>query len=133
MIVLHYCAALPVNMKYLKLIKWRSPDGVRREYRLVEHVSGAWRQFGYQIDLPFNKLEGWFSDTHDNERCWERVMDAWLKGRGQRKYHPTWEGLYELLQDVQKGGFIPALREAVDGAVDRAVLPGMIIMQLSVY
>ena len=120
-------------MKYLKLIEWISTDGARRKYRLVEHVSGAWKQFGYQIDLPPNKLEGWYSDTRNNERCWERVMEAWLEeGRGQRLYPPTWEGLYKLLRDVQKAGVnIPALKEAVDRAVDRPVLPGVLIVQLS--
>ena len=113
-------ASLPVDMKYLKLIKWRSPAGVLREYRLVEHVSTKWRQFGTQITLTQNTMDGWFSDTHDTESCWERVMQAWLQGRGKEEYPPTWEGLFKLLQDIRKEAVVPVLREAVD----RAVLPG---------
>ena len=86
----------------------------------MEHLSTKWRQFGTQITLTQNTMDGWFSDTRDTESCWERVMQAWLQGRGKKEYPPTWEGLYKLLRDVRKEAVVPVLREAVD----RAVLPG---------
>ena len=86
----------------------------------MEHVSAKWRQFGIQISLTQNTMDGWFSDTRDTERCWERVMQAWLQGRGEKEYPPTWEGLYKMLRGVRKEAVVPVLREAVD----RAVLPG---------
>ena len=60
-------------------------------------------------------MENWAKET-DNEECWERVMDAWLEGQGQDEYPPTWEGLYVLLEDVQLGGHVTALKEAVESA-----------------
>ena len=115
----NYCTAPPLEMKYLKLIKWQSPDA---EYRLVEHVSSKWRQFGLQIGLTPDRMDGWFTEeSRDAERCWEKVMQTWLDGQGQREYPPTWEGLYGLLRDVRKEGVV---LEQLKEAVDRAVLPG---------
>ena len=90
-------------------------------YQIVEHVSAKWRKLGTRLNLTENMMEGWWLDTRVTERCWRKVMQAWLDGRGQREYPPTWEGLYKLLRDVRKEAVVPVLREAVD----RAVLPGM--------
>ena len=121
MTTLYYCTALPVEMRYLELIEWTSPAGVLQEYRLVEHVSAKWRQFGRQLNLTEDTLDGWHTEALAVvRRCWEKVMQAWLGGQGQREYPPTWEGLYKLLRDVKKEAVVPVLREAVD----RAVLPG---------
>ena len=124
----YYCTALPLEMKYLKLIKWQSLDGALQKYRLVERVSLKWRQFGLRISLTQNRMDGWFAESRDVERCWEKVMQTWLDGQGQREYPPTWEGLYGLLRDVQKEGVVPALREAVD----KAVLPGTLYLYSNV-
>ena len=121
MTALYYCTALPVEMRYLELIEWRSPAGVLQEYRLVEHVSAKWRQFGRQLNLTEDTLDGWHTETLAvARRCWEKVMQSWLGGQGQREYPPTWEGLYKLLRDVRKEAVVSVLREAVD----KAVLPG---------
>ena len=64
-------------------------------------------------------MEGvWQRDPNASDAT--RVMQAWLQGRGEKEYPPTWEGLYKLLRDVRKEAVVPVLREAVD----RAVLPG---------
>ena len=60
-------------------------------------------------------MENWAKET-DNEGCWVKVMNAWLEGQGQDEYPPTWEGLYVLLEDVQLGGHVTALKEAVESA-----------------
>ena len=112
-------------MKYLQLIEWHSSDGVVQEFRLVEHISAKWRKIGIQINITANTMEGWWSETLDTEKCWERVMRAWLKGRARRQYPPTWEGLYKLLLAIRKEGkVISALKEAVD----KAVLTGTYIL-----
>ena len=108
-------------MKYLKLIKWQSLGGALQKYRLVERVSSKWRQFGLRISLTQDRMDSWFTESRDAERCWEKVMQTWLDGRGQREYPPTWEGLYGLLRDVQKEGVV---LDQLKEAVDRAVLPG---------
>ena len=58
-------------------------------------------------------MENWASETRSNEVCWDRVINAWLDGKGQDLYSQTWEGFYEMLKDVELGGHVPALKEAV--------------------
>ena len=103
-------------LKDLQLLKWTSPDGVVHRYRLVNHVSAKWKKFGRLINLTENQMKNWAKET-DNEGCWERVMETWLEGQGQDVYPPTWQGLFEMLEDVQFGGVVPALKEAVESAI----------------
>ena len=108
-------------LKDLQLLKWTSPDGVVHRYCLVNHVSAKWKKFGRLINLTENQMKNWAKET-DNEGCWERVMEAWLEGQGQDVYPPTWQGLFEMLEDVQFGGVVPALKEAVESAIPRVSL-----------
>ena len=43
-------------------------------------------------------------------------MQLWLDGQGNEEYPASWESLYEMLEDVQLGGVVPDLKEAVNGA-----------------
>ena len=79
----------------------------------MNRVSAKWRKFGFRIGLERNQMENYWARERDNDACWEKVMEAWLKGQGQHLYPPTWEGLYEILEDVELGGVVSALKEAV--------------------
>ena len=49
-------------------------------------------------------------------------MEAWLEGQGlQDAYPPTWQGLFVMLEDVQFGGVVPALKEAVESAIPQGM------------
>ena len=109
-------------LKDLQLLKWTSPDGVVHRYRLINHVSAKWKKFGQLISLTENKMENWAKDSEtDNEGRWVKVMEAWLEGQGQDAYPPTWQGLFEMLEDVQFGGVVPALKEAVESAIPQGM------------
>ena len=52
------------------------------------------------------------------ERCWEKVMQHWLEGRteGIHSYPRTWEGLYEMLRDLECCEVAEGLQDAVKSA-----------------
>ena len=80
-------------------------------------MSAKWRTLGTRIDLTPNTLDNWFLETNrSTERCFERVMQAWLD-KNLQTYAPTWEGLYSLLRDVEKPVAAEDLKEAVDNAI----------------
>ena len=67
-------------------------------------------------------MENWAKDSEtDNEGRWVKVMKAWLEGQGQDVYPPTWQGLFEMLEDVQFEGVVPALKEAVESAIPQGM------------
>ena len=112
-----YYAALPLKMKHLCLIKWKDSKGEIQRYKLTNKVSTEWRRFGRQLSIEENMLEGWHKETLANaERCWEKVMQEWLE-QGHAEYPTTWEGLYEMLEDVGYEGVALSLKDAVCKAV----------------
>ena len=92
-----------------------SPDGVVHRFCLVNHVSAKWKKFGHLINLTEYQMKSWAKET-DNEGCWMKVMEAWLEGQGQDMYPPTWQGLFEMLEDIEFGGVVRDLKEAVESA-----------------
>ena len=70
--------------------------------------------FGFRLDIESDQLKGWEKQYHeDANRCCLEVMDHWLKTGGTREYPTTWDGLYELLKDVECEHVIDNLKEAV--------------------
>ena len=107
---------MPLQLCYLQLIKWTTPQGETRRFRLIERVSSKWRKFGGRISLHPNVMDGWRQCGETAESCWEKTMQLWLDGQGNKEYPASWESLYEMLEDVQLGGVVPDLKEAVNGA-----------------
>jgi hypothetical protein len=50
------------------------------------------------------------------DECWSRVMEQWLANSRECEYSTTWEGLYQLLKDVQYFQVATDLKEAVTKA-----------------
>ena len=103
-----------ISLRLLGLIKWRDERGEEQKFRLVNRVSSRWESFGYQLGLPQNMLDMWRMEYPDNPaRCWMKVMQHWLTGGDTPDYPATWDGLYELLEDVEYFDVARQLREAV--------------------
>ena len=103
-------------MKQLHLIKWQSPQGEEKRYRLIEQVSAKWRDFGSMLEVTQNTMDEWHQTVlGDARQCWVKVMQAWLE-QGHEEYPLTWKGLFDLLEDVECAGVVPQLKEALMGA-----------------
>ena len=80
----------------------------------MNRVSAKWRKFGLLLDLKANVLDGWDSQYHCKvEDCWVRVMQHWMDG-GSKVYPATWQGLYDLVEDVGFPAVAKELKEAVE-------------------
>ncbi len=86
---------MPINgvgLKSLCLIKWKGG-----EYRLINKVSSKWHSFGLRLDIPYDQLEVWRVELlGSREKCWLRVMQHWLDGRGPPDYPPTWNAMASI-------------------------------------
>jgi hypothetical protein len=109
-----------LSLRLLHLIKWRDLNGRVRKYSLISQVSSKWEPFGYRLSIPPNVLEGWREEYMANAaRCWGKVMQFWLSEYQQEcsdeeaEYPATWEGLYEMLEDVEFAEVAKQLKEAV--------------------
>lgn len=102
-------------MKYLHLISWKEDQHVHK-FELVNRVSAKWREFGIQLGLQTNTLDGYSKETLKVTECWEKVMQNWLDGQGAENYPVKWEGLYRLLEDVG----VPQVAIDFEKAVEKA-------------
>ena len=100
-------------MANLHLLKYRK-DGNIEEFRLMNRVSAKWRKFGILLKITNNDLDGFDEKCRgDPDNCWMKVMQRWLDG-STSGYDITWEGLYQLLNDLQLSKVATDLKEAVD-------------------
>ena len=64
------------------------------------------------LGIPIFQLEYWRMEHSRNiAECWMKVMEYWLQGIPN--YPATWEGLYELLEDVDFHEVAMKLKEVV--------------------
>ena len=103
------------SLKTLSLIKWKDDQGYHQRFSLIKWVCVEWREFGKQLNISGIKLDSW-EEEYDNkaEKCWKKVMNHWLKGRGSSEYPVSWEGLKFLLKDLQHAEVAELLERAVN-------------------
>ncbi len=106
--------ALPLSLKTLALIKWRDREGCEQTFRLVDKVSSKWRDLGKRLSIEPNILDGWEKEHQkDANSCWDKVMGDLIASGGTEEYPSTWEGVYQLLKDIKRGGIARDLKKAV--------------------
>ena len=90
------------SLSYLVLLKWKDSGGEMMSFRLVDRVSGQWMKIGLRLGISMNLLESWEKQFgKDAERCWLKVMGCWIDEGGTNEYPVDWDGLCNLLEDVE--------------------------------
>ena len=101
-------------MSTLRLIKYTNSSGELCKFRLTDKVCAKWRKFGLMLNITSNILHGIDSQMRGHsDECFARVMQLWLDG-DSRVYPPTWEGMYQLLEDINLSQVARDLKIAVD-------------------
>ena len=103
---------VPLTLSNLLSLDWEE-HGVEKHFSLRSRVSAKWRDLGMRLDITFNDLQGFsYKYQMDFNECWMQVMQRWLDGCSW-SYHPTWDGLYKLLEDIRKPAIARELKDAV--------------------
>lgn len=89
------------------------------KFRLVDKVGSKWEDFGLIMNLEHDQLTQWKEKFHcDSAKCWCAVMEHWISSGGQESDYPvTWEGLQEMLVDVQYDTVAKDLAKALSSSV----------------
>ena len=103
-----------VSVKNLTLIKWTDPQGKLHKLRIVQSICPQWRTIGNLLDISDSVLESILSQYRGNlEECCYAVLRRWLDN-GSPDYPLTWEGLLELLADIDCSQVSEELRDALN-------------------
>lgn len=88
----------------------------------MDKVSAKWEDFGILLGLEYNQLDALKREQLGNVAgCWNRVMDHWQKG-GSVDYPPTWEGLCNLLEDMEYSKCAIELQEALRNRTSNTII-----------
>ena len=97
----------------LTLLKWRDDNGHKQTLRLTQSVSPEWRKLGALIGLSGSQLQALSMKHRDDiQQCCQDVFIHWLENPPP-DYPVTWEGLYELLEDLEFTQLAKTLIEAI--------------------
>ena len=102
------------NMTNLTIFKWKNKDGEVKKFRLKSRVVHKWRDIG-DIVTSYEQLEVWDKDK-DSNGCCSAVLNHWLN-HPPSQYPATWEGLIELLDDIELSNVAIELKVALENAI----------------
>lgn len=89
-----------LKLKSLVMLRWRDNEGHTKRFGLRDRVSAKWQKFGLLLGLTVNELELIeMKNLGDASQSWMQVMQTWFD-RGSSDYPATWQGLTELLEDL---------------------------------
>ena len=102
----------------LHLIKWKDKHGKIHRLKIVEKTGSKWHKIGILTNQSTEKLDNYREMMlNDQIKCCECVFDEWIKNNTS-PYRVTWEGLYELLMDVDLAEVQRELRETIERAYE---------------
>ena len=98
----------------MTVIEYKEGDE-KRLFDLGEKAYLKWRDMGMLLDMSYNSLCA-LNDLRTPMQCWISVLQRWLHGQGSNYYPVGWDGLYELLDNVELPHVAQDLRTAVENA-----------------
>ena len=98
-------------------MKWTDQHNNRQTLRLINEFSPQWETVGILLGLGVPKLNNLQTSPADNIRSCRKVFEEWLTNGGHPDYPMTWDGVCELLSDVQKAKVAKKLKEVLKCSV----------------
>lgn len=73
-------------------------------------ISSHWRVLGLRVGQSYSELEN--LNMRNNIKCSEEILKYWLEESSHpSKYPRTWQGLYDLLCDIEHRGTAEDMKE----------------------
>ena len=94
------------------MIKWTDSKMQMHEMHLINAMSPYWKRASDLLGLDIYRISRIESNNRSVEECCREVMLQWLsEADGAYNYPRTWDGLYELLKDME----LPAIAKNLRG------------------
>ena len=97
----------------LTLIKYKDSKNQEKAIYIIEAIQTEWRKIGCLLTISHQKLKEFDRENNhnDNSNCSD-VVHTWLQ-EGSDKYPCTWDGLLQVMKDVQLNVPAQDLEEAL--------------------
>ena len=102
-------------MSSLTLLKWIDSNGQVQRLRIRNEISSRWLEIGDLLGLDMERLEQIEVENRGHvSMCFCDVLMDWLRHDNQNNYPASWQGLAELLEDMDLPNLACWLQHAID-------------------
>lgn len=98
------------SLEKLTLLKWKDEQGTTQRLRLIRELSHEWETIGTLLHIGTPKLKNLSKKPEHNCR---EVFEEWITNHGCDQYPLSWDGISELLYDVENEAAAKKLEEAL--------------------
>ena len=105
-----------ITKDLLQLIKWKDKLGEMKELRLYDVLARIWKDVSDLLNLDgYTRKNTEMKYPEDSKQCIREVIEQWLNDetKSDCNYKCTWNGLSQLLQDLQLSRVTKQLQEAL--------------------
>ena len=101
------------QLSNLTLLKWIDNNQRRQRCRVIPTTANKWRTIAPLVGISYGDIDSIWEEERANPRCNQRVFGKWIENGGYGIYYVTWEGLCELLEDIENGQLALEVKEAL--------------------
>ena len=80
---------------------------------MLEQVSDQWRHAGLLLGLSQAALKNIKQKSDEDVERFEHVLTYWIESNGHLEYPLTWDGVCELLRDIDRDTAAEKLKQAL--------------------
>lgn len=100
-----------LEMAPLTKLHWNIGDR-EKKLKIITRACLKWRSIAPLIGMPdYQVIED--NRGGKNERCFEDVLNYWMRDGGTEEYPATWLGLRTVLQDTELGVLANEIQDAM--------------------
>ena len=108
-----YSSLPPPNLHDLTIIRWKNENGVNERCRVIRSICLKWHEVGIMLGIKHSDLTTIsMRNLKDPKPCCIEVLTKWLED-GSPHYPSTWEGVFELLDDLDETVLSSELQNAL--------------------
>ncbi len=101
-------------MRNLVLLKWTDSDHKKHRIQIISQLSPKWSDVSDLLGFSTARIQQIRQDNSGVQDCCKEVMRLWLDSEDRACHYPTtWEGLIELLKDIELSSLASDIREVV--------------------
>lgn len=101
------------SLSEITLLKWKD-GGEIQKLTIIKQVASKWRDIGILLGLTMSELDTIRQNTlNDNHQSCQYIFSKWFENNGCLHYPITWEGVEELLMDIEMHTIAKSLKEAL--------------------
>ena len=103
-----------LTINELSLLKWRDGDKIKQDFNLFNKISDQWLEAGLRVGVSFKELNNEYRLMYnDNKNRCRKVLAHWINN-GSTEYPLSWEGLCQLLCDIDEASVAAELRQVLE-------------------